>query len=183
MEEKLNQQFMPRKSHILSNLHRWTTWYLLDTHNSCRFCSFCGFCGCFFLLQLLQGRRWSDDNASLPLSIELSGQPLTNSLLDLSFPFNSKQASNPFAHTTELAGSELVPSRFLEAKHKELSFKVDHLLVDFFGGLGSDFLHLFFSLGHHHHGRRRGGARPPKRRRRETNADGAHMLESQAVEG
>lgn len=88
----------------------------------------------------------------------------------------------PFAHTPELAGCELIPSRFLEAKHEELPFKVDHLLVDFFSGLGSDFLHLFLSLGHHNHGgRRRAG--PPKRRRGEANADGADVLESEAVEG
>lgn len=88
----------------------------------------------------------------------------------------------PFAHTPELAGSELIPGRFLETKHEELSFKVDDLLVDFLGRLGSDFLHLFLSLGHHHHrGGRRAGA--PKRRRGEANGDGADVLESEAGEG
>lgn len=93
-----------------------------------------------------------------------------------------KKKNYPFAHSTELAGCELVASRFLEAKHEELTFELNHLLVDFFGGFGSDFLHLFFSLGHHHHRRRR--ARPPKRRRWETNDSvRARALESQAIEG
>lgn len=62
--------------------------------------------------------------------------------------------SYPLSHASEFAGFELVALGFLEPKHKELAFEVDNLLIDFFGGLGSNLLHLFFSLRHHLHGGR-----------------------------
>lgn len=81
-------------------------------------------------------------------------------------------------HTAELTRLELIPGGALEAEHEKLSFKVNYLFIQLFGGLGSDFLQFLVFLRHHHYRR---GIRGPSRPHAGA-ARGAQMSKTNAME-